>query len=357
VGSVQRRISPMTEARAPGKLILCGEYAVLCGAPAIAVAVDVHARAWLSSSGDACRLSIAGSGSWPFDWDDGGMPRWIGAAPGQQGRILEAVAATLAARGVSLPARTDIGLDTRAFQAEVPGGGAAKLGLGSSAAITVALVAALLDRAQGKAPDRAILFDVALDAHRRFQHGGGSGVDVAAAIHGGVVLLEPAGEAPRIRPLVWPARLHWIAAWSGTSASTVDLLARFDAFRAADPARFGRQIEVLADIATATARAWQRQAVPDLLQLLADYDDALRALDEGGAIGIYTPAHDRLALVAQSAGAIYKVSGAGGGDFGLAFADSADVIARLAAEFARLGVLSLTGTGEVPGVAVSAAAP
>jgi phosphomevalonate kinase len=346
-------MSRMAEAHAPGKLIVCGEYAVLCGAPAIAVAVNVRARARLSSTGDGCMFTVAGSGGWPFAWCPDGTPRWIGTGPGQQARILEAVAATLVARGITLPVGVAIDLDTRDFHARVAGGGVAKLGLGSSAAITVALVAALLAQVPAPDPDRAILLGMALEAHRRFQGGRGSGIDIAAAVHGGVVLLEATGSTARVQALDWPRGLHWVAAWSGTSASTVELLARFDAFRAADPVRFGRQVDALTDIAAATARAWKQDAVPDLLQLLTDYDDAMRALDEGGAIGIYTAAHDRLARVAQSAGAIYKVSGAGGGDFGIAFADSADVIERVGAEFARLGVLTLSVGAGASGVAIA----
>jgi phosphomevalonate kinase len=128
------------------------------------------------------------------------------------------------------------------------------------------------------------------------------------------------------------------------------MLERFDAFRVADHARFDRHVGELHDRAAATLVAWERGDVPALLQALADYDDALRALDDGAGIGIYTPAHQRLAASAVAAGAVYKVSGAGGGDFGIAFADSADVIARWSNKLKEQGVLTIPGASGAPGV-------
>lgn len=347
----------MTEAHAPGKLILCGEYAVLCGAPAIAVAVDVRARVRVSHGAGGCRMSIAGGGQWPFVWGEGGQPRWREPGPGQQGRVLEAVAATLAARGLALPAHADLVLDTRDFTVAAAHGDRVKLGLGSSAALTVALTAALLAHAAGSRPAPAEIFAAALAAHRHFQDGGGSGVDVAVAVHGGVTMLTPAAPAPEVRSVAWPAGLAWLAAWSGRSASTTALLARFNAFRESDPTRFGRQMTLLADLARATAVAWAAGEVPRILRCLADYDDALRAFDDGARIGIYTPEHERLARSAESAGAVYKISGAGGGDFGIAFADSPGVIERLAAACAQQGVMTLSCSADVPGVVAACAAP
>jgi phosphomevalonate kinase len=97
--------------------------------------------------------------------------------------------------------------------------------------------------------------------------------------------------------------------------------------------------------------------VPAILRSVADYDDALRALDSGAGIGIYTPAHQRLAEIADAAGAVYKVSGAGGGDFGIALADSADVIARVSAACAAESILTLSGGSGAPGVMVRATPP
>jgi phosphomevalonate kinase len=341
----------MAEASAPGKLVVCGEYAVLHGAPAIAVAVDTRARATVRQVAGECRLSIPESGSWIFSWHRG-VPRWRELPPHGQGRILEAVGAALAAHAAPVSAVLDIRLDTRDFSISRANGSQDKLGLGSSAAITVALTAALLAQAGRPVSDRAALFELCVDAHRRFQGGSGSGIDVAASVHGGVVTLTGTPAGARMRPLAWPTGLHWLAVWSGNGASTTAMLARFNGFRDSDPGRFARHAEVLHGLAAAAVGAWERSDVAAILRSLADYDDALRALDSGAGIGIYTPAHQRLAEVAGSAGAVYKISGAGGGDFGIAFADSAEVIARASAALADEGVMTLPGTAGAVGVTI-----
>ena len=106
-------------------------------------------------------------------------------------------------------------------------------------------------------------------------------------------------------------------------------------------------------LAATAVENWERGDPHALLRSLADYDDALRALDDGARIGIYTPEHERLAREAQAVNAVYKVSGAGGGDFGLAFADSPDVIAGLRARWAGQGLATVAGGGTVPGVTVN----
>ncbi len=313
----------MAEAIAPGKLVICGEYAVLEGAPAIAVAVDVAARARVSAA-DACRLGVAGDGDWCFRWDASGLPRWLDTPPAGQGRVLDAVSATLAAAGLVQASRLEIRLDTLAFQRRDTGGVSQKLGLGSSAAITVALTAALLARGGDADRQRPALLDLCTAAHRRLQGGSGSGIDVATAVHGGVV--TRAGTAGAVRTLVWPTGLHWLAAWSGTGASTTALLARMHQFRQAQAQCYQRLMSPLRAAAAAALAAWERAGADELLAALAHHQDCLRELDAAAGIGIWTAGHQRLCETATAAGAFYKTSGAGGGDFGLAFATSAEVI-------------------------------
>lgn len=342
----------MIEAHAPGKLLVCGEYAVLHGAPAIAVAVNVRARASVAPAAE-CRLVVPGEGAWPFDWNADGAPGWRETPSAAWGAVLEATAATLATRGLPCGRALEVTLDSRDFRRARAGGGSDKLGLGSSAAVTVALLAALrAEQDGGDRPDRNFLAALALDAHRRLQAGRGSGMDVAVAVHGGIVTLADPGAAPAIRVLGWPAGLHAVAAWSGASAATPDLLSHFEAFARADPRRCQRGVQELRRIAVEALAAWERADVPVILRALSDYDDALRALDDGGHVGIYTVTHERLAREAQAAGAAYKISGAGGGDFGIAFADAADIVAALRARWAAKGILTLDIARGVPGVSL-----
>jgi len=335
----------MAEAQAPGKLVICGEYAVLADAPAIAVAVDVRARACVEAGKGASRLEVAGEGSWPFRWDARGLPDWE-AQPGQgRGLVLNAVAATLADAGLAMQDGLSITLDTLAFHA--PEGG--KLGLGSSAAIIVALVAALCAEA-GRPLSQDTTLELAQVAHRRLQAGGGSGIDIAAAVHGGVVGLVP-GEG--VASLRWPEGLHWFAAWSGYGAATMPLLRRFNAYRRrqARSAAGSGPLDQLCEVARAAYAAWQQADAATILRTLEIYGEALNILDTTARIGIATRAHRRMAAMASGLGCVYKTSGAGGGDFGLVLSTDAATITHAAREFAAAGIRVLEGgTGGVAGL-------
>ncbi len=305
----------MADAHAPGKLVLCGEYAVLHGAPAIAMAVPVEAHASVQPTA-ASRLAVAGSGEWAFEWQADGRPRWRSEPPAGQGAVLAAVGAELASRGVRLESAAIV-LDTRDFSTRLDDGTVEKLGLGSSAAVTVALVRALL-RASHAAAASAPVLEIARAAHQRLQ-GGGSGIDVAVAVQGGVVAMH--GE--KIESLPWPEGLHAVALWSGRGASTPDLVARFESWRASQPDVSKRLLAAMAEASSDTLDAWRRGHVGQILAGLARYAELLGELDAAARIGIITPRHAELAREAQAVGAVYKTSGAGGGDFGIAFASRA----------------------------------
>ncbi len=160
----------MTEAtwRAPGKLVLVGEYAVLDGAGAVVAAVD---------RGVECHVSDGEGISTPGD------DRFVRAA------LRGAPPAHYAFRDWN---PVD-GIDGK------PGFG------GSAAATVVATLAAGFPGSQ------------AMGVHAAVQ-GGGSGVDVFASLHGGV------RRFPDGAPL---AHLPLVAVWSGQSAATGPRVARY----------------------------------------------------------------------------------------------------------------------------------
>ena len=345
----------MPEASAPGKLIVFGEYAVMEGAPAIATAVDVRAWARISPSedrdsilfdahsGQAHHFSVAGSREL----------HWQTPAPGARGTILEAVFITL---GQRLPDQLDpklrFSIDTDAFYAET-GGSLFKLGLGSSAAALVALVGAFM-RSAGLIVTDAALFEICCEAHRTFQGGQGSGIDIATALTGGVVAVRPGepGATPAVTSREWPDGLLMLPVWSGSSASTPELLDRFNHYRERDPGSFDAHIHRLKSLAEEADRAWSGPKVTTLLEVLKAYDSALRAMDRDGAIGINTDAHDLLRDLSAQHGAIYKTSGAGGGDFGIALTDSPEVIDSLKKVLTDSGYRVLTSSYDADGLTV-----
>jgi len=347
----------MPEASAPGKLVVVGEYAVLEGVPAIAMAVDSRARASVSrtTGPDGVFVDSISGRSFYFRSDGPDGLTWQGEAPGRRGTILEAVLATFKEKVSDFDRLPGISvrLDTQAFYCrddEQP----TKLGLGSSAAVLVALAGALTSLLGLRIDDKEML-TFCCAAHRRFQSGQGSGIDVATSLLGGVLGIrasrtEPAPDANR---LVWPTGLFMLPVWSGHSASTTELLSRFTAYRHRCPEPFRMHLEHLRKLAEMATAAWLDQSVINVLHAIGDYDAALRALDSDASIGIETRVHERLRGLSERHGAIYKISGAGGGDFGIAFADSERIIESVRKECIDEGFFVLDSPLTVDGLTIA----
>jgi phosphomevalonate kinase len=292
------------KARAPGKLVLSGAYAVLQGAPAIVTAVDRYAIA------DASRRAE---------------------------RATPEVSATLG------------GLAAPWFDASALREGTEKLGLGSSAAILVASLAAQELAARGDVPDvelRALVFARALAGHARAQ-GGGSGVDVAAATYGGTLSYRLALREPSVVRVELPPELVIETWWSGQAATTSDFVRRVRELGEREPEV---QLELLGAQRDASERAENallRADAQGFLAALHAQRAALAALGHVAGIPIVTPEATRLAAAAAAPAAVLP-AGAGGGDVLLhvGFEPSTAMFRALAAELGhRLLELSLNARG------------
>jgi phosphomevalonate kinase len=289
-------------ARAPGKVVLSGAYAVLDGAPALVAAID----------------------------------RYVVADPRREADfVTPEVREALNSRGATRAPW----FDARALRDEASD---RKLGLGSSAAILVASLAALELDAEPSLDDDALsrrVFDAALCAHRIAQ-GGGSGIDVAASAFGGILRFQLPSEGAR--PVTTPVQLPKplvIGVWSSTSAaSTSTMLAGVTALRKARPSEHRAVLDELAGAAEAAAQATTGGAyVAACRRQLA----GLAALGRLAQVPIVTPEVAELERAAQAAGAAVLPSGAGGGDIVLMVSEEPPN-ADFDASARRLGLVPLS---------------
>jgi len=315
--------------RAPGKVMLFGEYAVLEGATARVAAVEAWARASAHTPADAATYRVHGE---------------VVAAPGP---FVEAALATVEA----LPAAV-WDLDSRAFSIECADGGRTKLGLGSSAAITVAAVGAGRALAGMSARPQDVL-EPALIAHRAAQGGRGSGADVAASTLGGVVdcaFFAQAAWGPADALRVGDASLavsarqvgralpHLTLIFSGTSASTPTLVQAVMSQRHARPIIWDRALCAIADASDAGAAALDADDRIALAQAVRQGDRAMAALSRelGGGTALLGPLHALLTSLAGPACAL-KTTGAGGGDLYWLYGDTEAAEAEAAARIEAAG--------------------
>lgn len=290
------------QSSAPGKLVLAGEYAVLDGAPAIAMALNRRALVTLDDADDLhvrCKGLGGKTDTRVFDAvrDALQLDTWCGS----------------------------VCLDTGAFTDTETGN---KLGIGSSAALAVALTRALAPTHIGKDD----LLRLACAAHRSLQQGQGSGVDVATSAWGGLIEYR-VGDTPE--RLEWPDGLHYALLWSGVPASTSAQLARLSQSESS-PSR-----DALAGSATRLAAAWATADADAVLEAYRDYVPALWRFDVDHRLGIFDAGHDELANVRSPTKLIYKPCGAGGGDVGIVLGTAEEAVRGFAREAERLGFREL----------------
>jgi phosphomevalonate kinase len=278
---------------APGKVFLIGEYAVLHGHRAIVAAVDRR---------------VVGR------FVPGGAP----ATPLVR-NVVEAVRAYLIEDGGAAPEGAP-DLDSSALSA-----GAAKLGLGSSAAVAAAGVGALLEAAGCDIEyTQGLAFTLAARAHRAAQAGLGSGADVAAAVYGGIVCYARRDTGAEVFPIVLPDGVDVIVFSTGTPSSTVDHLRALETLGESERAARQERIAALGGLATDFISACAGDDARGLVEAAARAHAELAALGRLTALPIVTPALAAAADLARQLGGAAKPSGAGGGDVGVAFLTDPD---------------------------------
>jgi phosphomevalonate kinase len=308
------------EARAPGKLVALGEYAVLEGAPALVLAIDHYAVATLEPSRDGechlrTRMEVPRDRSFP-----------LGAASGVE--LVDTVTASAPAAQAWKGT-----LDTSAFF-----DGDTKLGLGSSAAALCAWAGVWAEhvaRASAR-PDTSLA--ALVDLHRAFQGGRGSGIDVAASLTGGVVEFRlDVARAPQVGSVRLPNSVGFAGIFTGRSASTPAFVAHFRAFQAARPVEASALLRRLSATAEAGCAAARGGAGEAFVEAIADYGRGLACLGEAIGADIVTAEHRHIGEHARRNGVAYKVSGAGGGDLGLACALDAGALEAFKASVREQG--------------------
>ena len=346
----------MIETRAPGKLFIAGEYAVVePGQPAVLIAVDRCITVRLTESEGAGRIHSSEYGQAPVIWrrEDDGEHIIVDERPFDY--VLSAISTVeelRSGRGAR-PRYFDLEISSELNDAD-----GRKFGLGSSAAVTVATIAALdefyeLGLTLTERFKLAVLATIAISTKA-------SGGDLAASTFGGwirysspdraalhahreahgvvsaMTCAEWAGcSARRVTP---PSSVDLLVGWTGSPASTEHLVKRVHTpseradqssteYSESTPApekprplvSFAAESHTLVDDLVAAFDADDAEAsmttIRSVRALLQRLSDSTRSLIETEAL------HD-LCEIAETHGAAAKPSGAGGGDCGIALAHS-----------------------------------
>lgn len=291
-----------------GKIILLGEHAVVYGFPALAAALDrgVTIAAVPTPAGGSLRIDI---------------PAWhLKVLATDDHPVSRALLAITDVLGLGRPTVTLVG------DAQIPH----SAGLGSSAALAVAVSRALLAHANVHVEPKLVA--AAASASEQLMHGRASGVDVALAQAGGIGVFR---KATGLRPFKC-APLRVLVGPSGaprTTSAMVDRVA--DATSSSADDKRLRELGALTDTGT-TALVGK-----DLAGLGAAMNRAHEIL---AGLGVSTEQLDSLCEAARVSGAYgAKLTGAGGGGAVIAIAPR-DKEQAVLTEWKNAGVTGFVAT-------------
>lgn len=331
---------------APAKALIMGEYAVLEGHPAVVQALARFARVTLTPD-QPFTVTAPPLIEQPLDFgfDDQQQFQWQKPDNEQRLPFVGPLMRALGDWRRHYHESWSLELNTRDFFISDNGSTGHKIGLGSSAALTVALAATWFGhRHPGQTFDRQRWLPLLVKLHRDLQGGSGSGVDIAASLYGGLSAYQIREDNYQARPLSWPDGVECIWIWLGHSASTRVFLGRMQDFRNDQPGEYAAHLQTMGELAQAGCQAFTDGSAQACLDTISAYGQAMQALGDAADAPVYTDAHRRLAQLAAQHGVAFKPSGAGGGDIALAAATDTKALAAFARQVqsAGYGLLELT---------------
>ncbi len=242
-------------------------------------------------------------------------------------------------------------------------GSLTKIGFGSSAGITVATISALcqLYPPQSSQDISEVIFKLAIISHFLAQEKLGSGLDIASATYGGIILyrsfdakwlisqiesktLRELLECPwpncQIEKLNLPKDLIILAGFTGHSASSSKLISAMNEFKNDSQVK-----SIYQAIATNTEDLvinWKNDFIEKILIGINNNHLLLKQLAETTNLPLFTKELELLITTANRHGYAAKFSGAGGGDCGLAFGSNPEQANSIRKSWNNQGIIPLS---------------
>jgi hydroxymethylglutaryl-CoA reductase len=274
---------PLGRGSAAGKVILLGEHAVVYGRPALALPLPEAISAGVYDSPSGTRLNIP---AWNFE----------------QELLEDATEGSMALLQVIL---RRLGLESKKILVDVQARIPPAAGLGSSAALAVAMIRAL-DNAYSLGMNDREVNEFAFECET-LAHGTPSGIDNTVAVFGKTIVFRRKGPR-RIRELSLDRLPPLVVAWSGTRGSTRSQVEAVRNRWLQDKATYERIFDEIGHISLEGAAALGKGDDARLGSLMNVAHGLLNALQ------VSTPLIEEMVEIARSSGAAgAKLTGAGGG--------------------------------------------
>ncbi|KRO27401.1 phosphomevalonate kinase [Lactiplantibacillus fabifermentans DSM 21115] len=330
----------MITVKAPGKLYIAGEYAVVeRGFPAIIVALDQFVTATIAPSETVGSIVSKQYQENSIVWRRQGDAMVFDNRDNPFHYILSAISLT---ETYAHEAGRELGVYHLGINSELDSADGKKYGLGSSAAVTVATVKALCQFYQ-LPMDKSKLFKLAAIAHLSVQ-GNGSLGDIAASVYGGWIayhsfdrqwlqsqrqkstlsdLLAMDWPDLQIELLTPPSDLRLVIGWTGSPASTSHLVDKVAMSKAKERHEYQTFLHESKDCLKRMIAGFHANDLAAIQAELRHNRRLLQGLSAFSHVTIETPILKKMITIAEAAGAAAKTSGAGGGDCGIVLIDRA----------------------------------
>lgn len=342
----------MISVKAPGKLYIAGEYAVVeTGFPAIIVALDQFVKVTVSTADRFGSIMSKQYQENSLYWTRENDRMVFDDRDNPFHYILSAIKLTEEyAKTLNKP----LGLYHLKINSELDSDDGKKYGLGSSAAVTVATIHALCQFYELPL-DKDRLFKLAAIAHFEVQ-GNGSLGDIAASVYGGWIayhsfdrewlkLARKNYDLPQLLTEKWPglkvdlltppADLKLMIGWTGSPASTSHLVDKVALAKAKDDMDYQTFLNESKKCLLAMIEGFKRGDLAAIKTEISRNRQILAGLSRLSGVIIETENLKQLCDIAEHFTGAAKSSGAGGGDCGIVIIDKNVPTTALIAEWQK----------------------
>ena len=305
------------ESTAPGKVFLSGEYFVLDGALATIMSTKQRVKVTIEDQTDVDNMFYCSviDQCFPFNVNNSYQIKWLDEDPGEFGLFLELSIKRMRVK----PNNTLFTIDSNDLYFQ-----GTKIGLGSSAAISVAVLNAI-NNFYGLKLSGYDLINNSMELHKLHQGKNGSGLDIISS-HADSNLIECSKNMlskHKWNALDWPKNLIIKGIITSQQSSTSSMIEKYNIAKHNNSRNFKNLYSQMTKILEEFSEVWHQGNSSDILNLLKKQNILIKQLDHDFGLGIYTQEHNKILDLADSVDLFYKPSGAGGGDLGVIISDDA----------------------------------
>lgn len=358
-GSQKERKSKLIQASAPGKLFVAGEYAVVTNNhPAILVAVNQFITVSLEEAEEQGSIHSSLNGGLPIPWTRQDGKLYIDERENPFIYITQAVKITdqyVQENGKELL------YFHLTVKSELDDSKGKKYGLGSSGAVTVATIKALLQFYDlDYTPE--LIYKLAALAHLSVNSNGSLG-DIAASSYTGWIayscfdrewvlnqkrektiqeLVHMPWPDLMIESLTLPNEIEFLVGWTGSPASTTLLVDKVNNKRVSLEDFYPQFLKESKDVVDKMIHSFKSKDFSGIQRGIIHNRTLLRDLSQRTHVQIETKLLTTLIEIAEQHGGSAKSSGAGGGDCGIVLIESDKNISSLLSQWEQAGIQPLS---------------